>query len=173
MQVTPTQYSCGGCCFFGDEGERTMRRSDRQAHPLLLLGAVAFGLAGTTVGMLHEGYVDASSGVRSRGFPFPSLNSTPRWESPQGWGANPCGFTADVILWAIPFYWAGHAMLAFRAREAAWRERERRARKLCVTCGYDLRGQVVHRCPECGTPFKVDGDETREPADPGNPVKES
>jgi hypothetical protein len=23
----------------------------------------------------------------------------------------------------------------------------------CVGCGYDLRGQVVPRCPECGEPF--------------------
>ncbi|MBW7905852.1 MAG: hypothetical protein LC135_11320 [Phycisphaerae bacterium] len=23
----------------------------------------------------------------------------------------------------------------------------------CVGCGYDLRGQVVARCPECGEPF--------------------
>ncbi len=24
---------------------------------------------------------------------------------------------------------------------------------ICVECGYDLRGQVEPRCPECGTPF--------------------
>ncbi len=24
---------------------------------------------------------------------------------------------------------------------------------ICVVCGYDLRGQVEPRCPECGTPF--------------------
>ncbi len=29
---------------------------------------------------------------------------------------------------------------------------ERRA-FCCKKCGYDLRGQVEHRCPECGTPF--------------------
>jgi hypothetical protein len=25
--------------------------------------------------------------------------------------------------------------------------------RMCVMCGYDLRGQVDPRCPECGTPF--------------------
>jgi len=24
---------------------------------------------------------------------------------------------------------------------------------ICLKCGYDLRGQVTPRCPECGTPF--------------------
>ncbi len=42
--------------------------------------------------------------------------------------------------------------------------RQRRAREyrillreqgivLCLDCGYDLRGQTVPRCPECGRPF--------------------
>ncbi len=26
-------------------------------------------------------------------------------------------------------------------------------RGICIECGYDLRGQVVPRCPECGTAF--------------------
>ena len=25
---------------------------------------------------------------------------------------------------------------------------------VCVSCGYDLRGQTTSRCPECGTPFE-------------------
>ncbi len=24
---------------------------------------------------------------------------------------------------------------------------------VCLSCGYDLRGQTAPRCPECGTPF--------------------
>ncbi len=24
---------------------------------------------------------------------------------------------------------------------------------ICLKCGYDLRGQIESRCPECGTPF--------------------
>ena len=30
------------------------------------------------------------------------------------------------------------------------RVRNRRRRGLCVTCGYDLRGNVSGVCPECG-----------------------
>ncbi len=26
---------------------------------------------------------------------------------------------------------------------------------LCAHCGYNLRGQLEHRCPECGAPFDV------------------
>jgi len=26
--------------------------------------------------------------------------------------------------------------------------------KVCMACGYDLRGQTECRCPECGTPFE-------------------
>lgn len=29
----------------------------------------------------------------------------------------------------------------------------RRRRHKCESCGYDLRGLVAHRCPECGTTF--------------------
>ena len=32
------------------------------------------------------------------------------------------------------------------------RRYRRRRRGRCVTCGYDLRGNVSGRCPECGTP---------------------
>ena len=32
------------------------------------------------------------------------------------------------------------------------RRRRRRKRNLCVTCGYNLRGNTSGRCPECGTP---------------------
>jgi len=28
-----------------------------------------------------------------------------------------------------------------------------RGRPICLECGYDLRGQTVSRCPECGTAF--------------------
>ena len=32
--------------------------------------------------------------------------------------------------------------------------------KQCGKCGYDLRGLIKPRCPECGTPFRVSGDWT-------------
>jgi hypothetical protein len=40
------------------------------------------------------------------------------------------------------------------------RKYERRvAHRLCVNCGYDLRGQTVPRCPECAQPFPAPEDE--------------
>ena len=29
-----------------------------------------------------------------------------------------------------------------------------RGHAICITCGYDLRGQLECRCPECGTKFR-------------------
>lgn len=38
---------------------------------------------------------------------------------------------------------------------------------ICVKCGYDLRGQVVPRCPECGLAFdpqEINGPNGQPPA---------
>ena len=41
-----------------------------------------------------------------------------------------------------------------------WREmraidrRRKRQERVCANCGYDLRGQIELRCPECGEPFE-------------------
>ena len=37
---------------------------------------------------------------------------------------------------------------------------------VCTGCAYDLRGQVEHRCPECGRPFK--GRRVRQKSAPGS-----
>lgn len=29
---------------------------------------------------------------------------------------------------------------------------------ICLDCGYNLRGEIVSRCPECGTPFGLDAE---------------
>jgi rubrerythrin len=34
-------------------------------------------------------------------------------------------------------------------------ELARLGHRICIECGYDLRGQVEHRCPECGTQFDL------------------
>jgi hypothetical protein len=31
----------------------------------------------------------------------------------------------------------------------------------CMKCGYDLRGQIEPRCPECGTPFPIQNKELK------------
>ncbi len=51
------------------------------------------------------------------------------------------GWIPPVILVPLPAYW----LFA-----PAWRRRWRRGHGRCVGCGYDLRGDVAGRCPECG-----------------------
>ena len=36
------------------------------------------------------------------------------------------------------------------------RELRRQGFLVCMHCGYDLRGQTVLRCPECGAPFEME-----------------
>lgn len=38
-------------------------------------------------------------------------------------------------------------------RRFIWRKLAERGRLVCLHCGYDLRGQTVCRCPECGKAF--------------------
>jgi hypothetical protein len=41
-------------------------------------------------------------------------------------------------------------ILYILARNGGWRRWHRRRRGACLNCGYDLRGDVSHGCPECG-----------------------
>ena len=51
------------------------------------------------------------------------------------------GWIPPLILIPLPAYW----LFA-----PAWRRGWRRGHGRCVGCGYDLRGDVAGRCPECG-----------------------
>ena len=57
-----------------------------------------------------------------------------------------------VIALAYAGYGLGFAcVLVFRAMEGRQSRKVRRRRQgLCTECGYDLRGNVSGRCPECG-----------------------
>jgi len=64
-----------------------------------------------------------------------------------------------AALFAIPpAVW----LIALRRR---WRRRYRLAHGLCLTCGYNLTGNVTGRCPECGAPVPrtVDATEVKTP----------
>jgi hypothetical protein len=52
-------------------------------------------------------------------------------------------------------------------RQATTAEREKTG--LCPTCGYDLRGIVTERCPECGTPLGRQSDREEFPSEPPDP----
>lgn len=57
----------------------------------------------------------------------------------------------------VSFSWAGAFVLFILVRGPMRRHlRTQLVEKgipICLACGYDLRGQVEARCPECGTPF--------------------
>jgi hypothetical protein len=59
------------------------------------------------------------------------------------WGIAPAGFIADMLFWAA--VWLGAQFATDRVRRHFRRGRDR-----CGGCGYDLRGAVTDRCPECG-----------------------
>lgn len=40
------------------------------------------------------------------------------------------------------------------ALRCRWEALNNRGIPVCMNCGYDLRGQVEPRCPECGTPMR-------------------
>jgi len=47
----------------------------------------------------------------------------------------------------------GHWFLARGIRASLRKMASQRGVPICVSCGYDLRGQIERRCPECGAPF--------------------
>lgn len=63
----------------------------------------------------------------------------------------------SVPAWAIAIAVAAGAVPPFTWFQRHRRVSQRKANRLCVACGYDVRG-IRERCPECGTP--VPGRET-------------
>ena len=63
---------------------------------------------------------------------------------------------ALVMALYVNRYWRYFKFLRWTLRAIDDDEQQDRQRKrLCVTCGYDLRASKM-RCPECGTPVPAD-----------------
>lgn len=56
-------------------------------------------------------------------------------------------FNVMVIAGAIQYSWRKPARRMLREHLIA------KGVRICLHCGYDLRGQTEPRCPECGRPF--------------------
>lgn len=61
-----------------------------------------------------------------------------------------------VPLWVIATVFCVPCTLYARHLFLVWRKRTRVSRRLCIQCGYDVRG-LNGQCPECGAP--LDGEE--------------
>ena len=82
------------------------------------------------------------------------------------WGLSGEGWVGGVIAGVYPFAVAIGSQYLVRKPLIRYL-REQLAAKgvpICIECGYDLRGQVDPRCPECGTAF--DPKLIKRPSDP-------
>jgi hypothetical protein len=79
-----------------------------------------------------------------------------------GWGLRLMSYLlyfGFTLGWALGYFW-------LRRRTVQQFVRARLSElgiPTCLHCGYDLRGQTVPRCSECGKPFKLPADQKDEP----------
>jgi hypothetical protein len=62
-------------------------------------------------------------------------------------------WTVWLPHWLLMLFFSLMPVQAWMTR---WRDKRRKQRGLCATCGYDLRGSI-DRCPECGLSIPVIG----------------
>jgi len=89
-------------------------------------------------------YCDSNTLQPLRLPPEPGLPTT-------GWRIRIPLVTITIVLWVLPVLAFARGPLPRLIRLRADR---RRARGLCINCGYDLTGNVSGVCPECGTPLE-------------------
>ena len=90
-------------------------------------------------------------------FGFANVNRISGWREPGGGGVRQVTNTRSQ--WSFPL-WLPALVLALPAvgRVASrLRRRNRRLTGRCISCGYDLTGNLSGTCPECGGPAPVVG----------------
>jgi len=140
---------CPELAFFADRRERraVLKRFWRERVGLgrLLLITVALGLGGGIVQVLYTTTTErllTAWGVADRG-----------WV-----GGCFAGLAGATIGLAIQYLFRKPLRKYLREQLNA------KGVPICIACGYDLRGQVDPRCPECGTAF--DPKLIKRPSDP-------
>jgi hypothetical protein len=121
---------------------------------LLLLFGLVMTLVTARMSLLTD---DPFSGVAYRGIPFPFWKFPPKWDSVQAWQIQWPALIMDALVWTLP------VLIPLFLRRVIRDERSRKwaINGRCRGCGYDLRGLLSTRCPECGTgndPAKNDDD---------------
>ena len=69
---------------------------------------------------------------------------------------SPFAMPVLALVAVLSHAWLGRRM----AQRYLRRYLRRKGILICLRCGYDLRGLLELRCPECGTSFKREGDAT-------------
>lgn len=115
------------------------------------LTSLSLGRGCMTFGRSNVAFVHCNQpGLHSRS--FPKLGNTVWWPSEAGvYRSGPLGTYLIVPLW-IPTAMASLWMILIAARHHRLRQ-ETHGKSLCSGCGYDLRGQLEARCPECGISY--------------------
>jgi hypothetical protein len=114
----------------------------------------ALGIPGT------NGQPTKSFSTEWRGYGYwsgRSTTTTTEWyEGTDGsWGTRSNSIVFENFCIRLPFCLIAGLFGAYPTWQLAlWNRKIRRRRRgLCVYCGYDLRGLVEPRCPECGMAF--------------------
>jgi len=96
---------------------------------------------------------------------WPALHDT--W--PTRFGRHPPGMALAVLM-GLFLYLAHRVGVVPRLQAEIRRELAARGYRICIHCGYDLRGQTELRCPECGLAFPPPKQKSpSNPPSPGTP----
>ena len=100
-------------------------------------GAFEFGVVYPVGETLFQHFPSLDRGVRLGGFACSHFSAR-----------SPAALAVAIPAWTLPLLFATYPTMAFI--RGPLRRHRRRKRGLCLTCGYDLTGNVTGVCSECG-----------------------